>query len=630
MPLISVVGRGKPSVKILIVCMYIILTIGAITMVYPFLLMLGMSVTSEVDKNELRIIPKYIFDDTALYYKYLDMKYCGDIKRYNEQFYTNYYKFNEIKPPQVNITSEEVKNKIKDYEEFKKGLPYCYKVAGFTELRTAGRPTIGKVQRMYQDMLKKKFNNDISLYNKAYIEENDNFQLITPPREYIWLRTFQYDSSIKMKEWIEFKENLDSRYTYPVSGNGLWWSFLKTKYDSDINKLNKKYNTNYKDFNEIKLSRVLPNTSIKSEWEEFIREKIPFRFIRFTKEANDEYRRFLITKYKNNINLLNKIYQAGFKYKSFYEINLPDTTGIIEGATVGDLNEFVRHFLSLKNVYTETTENLYEKYLKEKYKDIENLNKSYKTDYKSFSDILPPYAEKDWIEVKTNSSDLRLYFLTKNYHEVIDYILLHGRAILNTLFYCLIMVLTVLTVNPFCAYVLSRFNLSYSYKILLFLLATMAFPYEVSMIPNFILLRKFGMLNTFYALILPGLANGFSIFILKGFFDSLPKELFEAAKIDGLSEMRIYWQVVLPLTKPVMAYLALGAYSAAYGAFMYALIVCQNPQMWTIMVWLYEMQNWAPSFLIMAALVLAALPTLLVFVFFQNIIIKGIILPVEQ
>lgn len=86
----------------------------------------------------------------------------------------------------------------------------------------------------------------------------------------------------------------------------------------------------------------------------------------------------------------------------------------------------------------------------------------------------------------------------------------------------------------------------------------------------------------------------------------------------------------LPLTKPVMAYLALGAYTAAYGAFMFALVVCQDPKMWTIMVWLFDMQNWAPQYLIMTALVLAALPTLIVFVLFQNVIIKGIILPVEQ
>ena len=120
------------------------------------------------------------------------------------------------------------------------------------------------------------------------------------------------------------------------------------------------------------------------------------------------------------------------------------------------------------------------------------------------------------------------------------------------------------------------------------------------------------------------------IFILKGFFDSLPKELFEAAKIDGVSEMGTFWKIVLPLTKPVMAYLALGAYTAAYGAFIFALIVCQDPRMWTIMVWLYDMQNWAPQYLIMTALVMAALPTLIVFVLFQNVIIKGIILPVEQ
>ena len=97
-----------------------------------------------------------------------------------------------------------------------------------------------------------------------------------------------------------------------------------------------------------------------------------------------------------------------------------------------------------------------------------------------------------------------------------------------------------MTVNPLAAYALSRYRLSYTPKVLIFMLATMAFPAEVAMIPNFLLIKQLGLLNTFAALILPGLASGYFIFLLKGFFDSLPAELYEAASIDGASELRMF------------------------------------------------------------------------------------------
>ncbi len=192
------------------------------------------------------------------------------------------------------------------------------------------------------------------------------------------------------------------------------------------------------------------------------------------------------------------------------------------------------------------------------------------------------------------------------------------------------MVLGTLTVNPLCAYALSRFNLRATYKILLFLLATMAFPAEVSAIPAFLLIKHLHLLGTYWALILPGIAHGYSIFLLKGFFDSLPKELYEAAMMDGATEMQMYWKITLQLSKPVLAVIALWTFTAAYGSFMWAFLVLQNPKMWTLMVWLYQMQIWAPQFLVYAGLVLAALPTLLVFIFCQNIIMRGIIIPSEK
>jgi multiple sugar transport system permease protein len=169
--------------------------------------------------------------------------------------------------------------------------------------------------------------------------------------------------------------------------------------------------------------------------------------------------------------------------------------------------------------------------------------------------------------------------------------------------------------------------LPYAYQVLLFVLATMAFPAEVAMIPNFLLLKDLGMLNTFYALVLPGVANGFSIFLLKGFFDSLPKELYEAGILDGATEIGMFRRITIPLSLPIFSVIALNAFTASYGAFLFAMVVCQDPKKWTLMVWLYDLQQSAPQYVIMAALTLASLPTLIVFMLAQKVIMRGIVLP---
>src|SRR5262249_20975619 len=156
------------------------------------------------------------------------------------------------------------------------------------------------------------------------------------------------------------------------------------------------------------------------------------------------------------------------------------------------------------------------------------------------------------------------------------------------------------------------------------------FPGDVTQIPSFLMLRELGLLNTFAALVIPAAANGYSIFLLKGFFDSLPKDLYESASLDGASELRMFGTIAMPLSAPILAVIALGAFTAAYGAFMFALLVCQKESMWTLMVYVYQLQQFYGAPIIFAALVVAAIPTLLVFVFCQNIIMRGIVVPVEK
>lgn len=241
-----------------------------------------------------------------------------------------------------------------------------------------------------------------------------------------------------------------------------------------------------------------------------------------------------------------------------------------------------------------------------------------------------PIAATEARWVSGNSGEVRREFSGRNYRYVLDYILINGRAVLNTALFCVLAILTQLIVNPLAAYALSRYPLKASGKILLFLLATMAFPAEVAMIPAFLLLKDLGLLNTFAALVLPSAASGYMIFLLKGFFDSLPQELYESGQLDGAKETTLMWRIAMPLSKPVLGYLALLAFMGAYGAFMYAFLVAQDQRMWTLMVWIYQLQLNAPKAVMMAALTLAAIPTLVVFLLCQRVIMRGIVLPGER
>ena len=216
-----------------------------------------------------------------------------------------------------------------------------------------------------------------------------------------------------------------------------------------------------------------------------------------------------------------------------------------------------------------------------------------------------------------------------NYRLVGQYLFLRGRAFVNTIILVVLSILASLTINPFAAYALSRFRMRATEKILLFLLATMAFPAAVTAIPGFLLIRDLGLLNTFAALVLPGVASGMSIFILKGFFDALPQELYEAAMIDGAGEWTVLWRITLPMTTPILAVNALNSFIHAYSSWEWAFLVCQKSSHWTLAVWMYQMsQTFAHQpWCVMAGFVFVSIPTAVVFLLCQKVILRGIVLP---
>lgn len=216
-----------------------------------------------------------------------------------------------------------------------------------------------------------------------------------------------------------------------------------------------------------------------------------------------------------------------------------------------------------------------------------------------------------------------------NYRLVGEYLFVRGRAFANTILLVILSILASLTVNPLAAYALSRFRMKATEKIVLFMLATMAFPAAVTAIPGFLLIRSLGLLNTFAALVLPGVASGMSIFILKGFFDALPRELYEAAAIDGAGEWTVFRRITLPMTTPILAVNALNSFIHAYSSWEWAFLVCQKESHWTLAVWMYQMsQTFAHQpWCVMAGFVLVSIPTAAAFLLCQRVILRGIVLP---
>jgi multiple sugar transport system permease protein len=358
-----------------------------------------------------------------------------------------------------------------------------------------------------------------------------------------------------------------------------------------------------------------------------------------------------------------------------------------EGVVAGLWGVFVQKDCPLEALRLLRPEDPWRTLLRQRYATLAAVNTAWGTTYADWEEVRIPWAVFKYDCFLREKDGLRGRYLRHNFTTVFAFIAIHGKALRVTLIYILLSVVAALTVNPLAAYAMSRFRLKESHHILIFLLTTMAFPGEVLMIPNFLLIKSFpylqilavvvclvvffilvrllgrrlpflvsataglatvvvvagwvvphaarrlgiadsvSLMNTFWALVLPGLANGYGIFLLKGFFDSLPPELYEAGLIDGASELQMFRKITLPMSKPILAVIALGAFSGAYGAFMHAFLICQDPKMWTLMVFLYEFQQLHTVPLVMASLLVAAIPTLLVFVFCQNIILRGIVIP---
>jgi multiple sugar transport system permease protein len=184
---------------------------------------------------------------------------------------------------------------------------------------------------------------------------------------------------------------------------------------------------------------------------------------------------------------------------------------------------------------------------------------------------------------------------------------------------------TVITASM-AAFALARMRFRYSNLLFWFILVGIMIPQQVLMVPQFREMQSFNLLNTYWAVILPQVPTAIAVFIFRQFFLGLPKELEEAARIDGAGWWRIYYTVLMPLTRPAVAAVTIFTFVWSWNNLLWPLLVLTNPQLMTIPVGLATVQG---SFGIryadtMASAILGALPLIAVFLLFQRRIVEGI------
>jgi multiple sugar transport system permease protein len=200
------------------------------------------------------------------------------------------------------------------------------------------------------------------------------------------------------------------------------------------------------------------------------------------------------------------------------------------------------------------------------------------------------------------------------------------RYMANSLFVSVTVTVVALLFHSMAGYALARLRFPGREAIFLAIFSTLLVSLPVIIVPLFIIVRTMGMLNTYAGLIIPSIFNAFGIFLLRQYYLSMPREIEEAAVMDGAGYWRIYWSVILPLSRPILSALAILFFLANWNAFLWPLTVASDQRLWVVQVGIanFKSEYSAAWNYMMAASTIIAIPTLVLFVVFQRQIMDSI------
>jgi multiple sugar transport system permease protein len=201
-----------------------------------------------------------------------------------------------------------------------------------------------------------------------------------------------------------------------------------------------------------------------------------------------------------------------------------------------------------------------------------------------------------------------------------------GRVILNSLLLASITTLVQLFTSATAASAFSRLPFRGQTAVFAVYLATMMIPLQVLIVPLFVELKAFGLLNTYLGALLPTFASAFGIFLLRQAINQVPRELDEAATIDGAGHFRIFTSIVLPNIRPALATLVVFAFMGSWNSFLWPLVVLRSPELQTLPVALAALQGQYTTEwdIVMAGSVVSVLPMLALYIFAQKYVIQGV------
>jgi len=198
----------------------------------------------------------------------------------------------------------------------------------------------------------------------------------------------------------------------------------------------------------------------------------------------------------------------------------------------------------------------------------------------------------------------------------------------NSLITSTVVTVSVLFFDSLVGYTLAKYKFRGRTFVFIAILSTLMIPTEMLVIPWYLMSASLGWIDTLWGIMFPGLITGFGVFLMRQFFATVPDELIDAARIDGLSEFRIWWEIALPLVAPALSALAIFTFLGNWTAFLWPLIVTSDSHLFTVPVGLssFASENLTRWEMVMTGAAVSTIPTLIVFIVFQKYIIRGVVL----
>jgi multiple sugar transport system permease protein len=202
------------------------------------------------------------------------------------------------------------------------------------------------------------------------------------------------------------------------------------------------------------------------------------------------------------------------------------------------------------------------------------------------------------------------------------------RWFLNSMLVAVAVTLSNVFFDSLVGYTLAKFRFRGRYFIFIAILSTLMIPTEMLVIPWYLMASSFGWIDTYWGIMFPGMMTAFGTFLMKQFFETVPDEFLEAARVDGLNEFSIWWKVAMPLVTPALSALAIFTFLGNWTAFFWPLIVTNSRELYTLPVGLssFAVEQAIQWEMIMTGASLATIPTLIVFLLLQRYIVRGVML----